>query len=80
MRQGVFRPRTIEQRMKTMEEMIAEIHACVVMGRTAVPGEAEYIRAIEAMQAGDMAPLTLYLRRGGIVPKAETLHIPAARF
>jgi len=70
--------RTIEQRMKVLEEMIAEIHACVVMGQAAVPGEAEYRRAIDAAVDGNMKPLSLYLSRGGVVPKAETIYPDAA--
>lgn len=71
--------KSIEQRIKTIEEMIAEIHAILVMGKApAPPGAAEYKRAIEAMAEGNMAPLTLYLRRGGIVPKAETIWPTAA--
>lgn len=65
--------------MKTLEEMIAEIRDIVLLGKTpAPPGAAEYKRAVEAMADGDIAPLTLYLRRGGVIPKAETIWPTAA--
>jgi hypothetical protein len=68
-----------EQRLRVLEEMVTEIHAVLVMGKTpAPPGAVEYKRALEAMTEGDMAPMTSYLRRGGEVLKAETIYPEAA--
>ena len=71
--------KTLEQRMKALEEMIAEIHAVTVMGQAPTPpGAEEYKRAVEAAVDGDMTPLSRYLKRGGQVFKAETIYPDAA--
>ena len=66
--------------MKIMEEMVAEIRDVVLLGKTpAPPGAEEYKRAIEAMADGrGTALLSLFLKRGGVVPKAETIWPNAA--
>jgi hypothetical protein len=64
----------IERRIQAIEDMIAEIHAVLVLGREpAPPGVEEYLRALQALETGDKSPLTSYLKRGGKVPKAETI-------
>lgn len=72
--------KSLEQRIRQIEDMITEIHAVVVMGKTpAPPGAEEYKRAIEEMaDTGGTALLSLFLKRGGIVPKAETIWPNAA--
>jgi hypothetical protein len=72
--------KTIEQRMKAVEEMIAEIHACVVLGKEPAPPDAEkWRRAYDAFLEGDKVPLSLCLKlSGGKVPKAETIYPDAA--
>ena len=70
---------SIEERLRVIEGMVAEIHAALVMGREPPPpGIEEYKRAVEAMVDGDMAPLRIYLQRGGVVPKAGTVFSDAA--
>jgi len=73
-------PRTIEQRIKALEEMVAEIRDVALLGKTPPPpGAEEYKRAIEAMADGrGTAMLSLFLKRGGIAPKAETIWPNAA--
>lgn len=64
----------LEARIRKLEDMIADIHAVLVQGREpSPPGLEEYRGALDAMAEGDMMPLKSYLKRGGIVPKAETL-------
>jgi hypothetical protein len=72
--------KTIEQRIKALEEMVTEIHAVTVMGQVPAPPDAEkWRRAYDAFLAGDKAPLSLCLKlSGGIVPKAETIYPDAA--
>ncbi|MDP2815755.1 MAG: hypothetical protein Q8O19_03645 [Rectinemataceae bacterium] len=64
-------PRTIEQRMKALEEMIAEIHAHIVTGKPTTPGKAEFDRAMAAAINGNNGPMELYLQRGGQIPEVE---------
>ena len=67
--------KTIEQRIRSLEEMISEIHAKVVLGKVGKPTRQEFDEAMARMLAGDPDPMDLYLRRGGEIPEAE----PAAR-
>lgn len=70
----------IERRIQALETMVAEIHAVLVQGKPpAAPGLSDYRRAIEAMLDGNKKPLDDYLRRGGKIPKAETVYPDIAR-
>ena len=73
-------PRTLEHRMKALEEMITEIHAVLILGKTPAPLDAEqWRRAFAALLEGDKQPLSLCLKRsGGHVPKTETIFPDAA--
>lgn len=63
---------TFEQRLRRLEEMVAEIHAIVVMGKAEVPpGDLQYKQALKDMLAGDPRTLDLYVRRGGKPMKVE---------
>ena len=72
--------RTIEQRIRSLEEMVADIHAVLILGKPPAPLDAEqWRRAYNALLKGDVAPLRLCLERsGGIVPKTETIFPEAA--
>jgi len=72
--------KSLEQRIRQIEDMIIEIHAVVVMGNTPAPPDAEkWRRAYDAFLEGDKAPLSLCLKlSGGKVPKAETIYPDAA--
>ncbi len=72
--------KTIEQRMKAMEEMIIQIHAVMVLGKKPAPPDVEQWRhAYEAFATGDNGPLSLCIKRnGGIIPEPETIYPDAA--
>lgn len=72
--------KSLEQRMKALEEMVTEIHAVLVLGKTPAPLDAEQWRsAYNAFLEGDKQPLSLCLKRsGGHVPKTETIWPTAA--
>jgi hypothetical protein len=72
--------KSIEQRLKIIEEIISEIHAVLVLGKApAAPDAEQWRRALDAFLEGDKEPLSLCLKRnGGIVPKAETIYPEAA--
>ena len=71
--------KTLEQRIKALEEMMAEIHNIPVISQALPPPDAEkYKHAVEAAVDGDWMPLKLYLKRGGQVYKAETIYPDAA--
>ena len=58
--------RTLEQRLRRLEEMVSEIHTLFVMGKEEVtPGARQYEQAIKDLLAGDTRTLDLYVRRGG---------------
>lgn len=52
----------IEERIKRIEAMLAEILAAVTHGR---PGRYEYERALQQFSRGDKAALTAYIEKGG---------------
>ena len=61
-------------RIDAIQRQVEEIHAVIASNhKSGVPGIDEYRRALEAMAEGDMAPLKSYLKRGGMIPKAETI-------
>lgn len=61
-------------RIDAIQRQVEEIHAAIASNhKSGIPGIDEYRSALEAMAEGDMAPLKSYLKRGGMVPKAETL-------
>lgn len=66
--------KNIEQRLKAMETMIAEIHEFIITVRAAAaPDEAEYWRAIDALVQGNGKPLEEFQRRGGIIPRSTPI-------
>lgn len=73
--------KTIEERLRAIEEMIAEIHARVVMDSPLdAPGIGDCRRAIEAMvDSHDTTLLAEYIRKGGKPFKAEELYPRADR-
>jgi hypothetical protein len=55
-----------EKRIKRLEEMVAEIHAVIVLGKEGLPpGDAVRDRAVSEFLAGNRAMLDLYIARGG---------------
>jgi hypothetical protein len=61
-------------RIDAIQRQVEEIHAVVASShKSEVPGIDEYRGALDAMAEGDMTPLKSYLKRGGMIPKAETI-------
>lgn len=60
--------KTLEQRLASLEEMVAEIHAAMVMGEKIIPGEAEYQIVLKEALKGNVKPLSEFKRRGGVIP------------
>lgn len=70
----------IEDRITKIEQMVAELHAALIIGREpSRPDLDDYRQALEAMKFGNMAPLRLYLRRGGKIPAPETVYPTTSR-
>lgn len=53
----------IEDEIRAIKEMIAEIHAVFVIGST--PGRYEFQRAMQEFAKGNRKPFELYVKRGG---------------
>lgn len=74
--------KTLEQRMKALEEMLTEIHAFLFQGKTPdPPGMEEYRLAIEAFASGDRTPLDEYTRKQGKIYPHEEVYpdVPVQR-
>lgn len=70
----------LKARIMDLEQQVEELRSIVLYGKPpAPPGVEDYRRAVlAAVEDGNMDKLSMYLRRGGRIPKAETVFPEAA--